>query len=366
MKIYLVGGAVRDQLLGLKPKERDWVVVGGDPQSLLDQGYQPVGKDFPVFLHPKSHEEYALARTERKTGPGYRGFDFYAAPDVTLEQDLIRRDLTINAIAQDEDGTLVDPYDGLADIQSKTLRHVSEAFAEDPLRVLRAARFAAKFRGFMVHSNTLRLMRQLVDSNELDTLAGERVWVETQKALVCPQPIRYFEVLNECGALASLLPDLSIIQTYQAALMRATIQTDRSDIRYAAILGNLDETAAGRISTQLSAPNNFSKLAELTARYQTQFTKALTLDAPSLGKLFQSLDVLRRPERFQDWCLVNQCLTEDQALAARLSAHLNKAATAYSKADISSALDQNLTGAELGAAIQSARIHAIHNKTKNT
>lgn len=213
MKVYLVGGAVRDQLLNLAIADRDWVIVGADPQTLLKQGYQQVGKDFPVFLHPKTQEEYALARTERKIGSGYTGFDCYAAPDVTIEQDLQRRDLTVNAIAQAEDGSLVDPYHGVDDLNQRILRHVSDAFTEDPLRVLRVARFAARYHwlGFTVAPETLQLMQQIAESGELTELTAERVWTETEKALNSRSPQVYFDILRQCGALAVLFPEIDYL-----------------------------------------------------------------------------------------------------------------------------------------------------------
>ena len=214
MKIYLVGGAVRDELLGLTVHERDWVVVGAQPQELLDLGYKPVGKDFPVFLHPQTNEEYALARTERKTGPGYRGFDTRFSPDVTLEQDLERRDLTINAIAKDvETNTLIDPFGGERDLRERTLRHVSKAFIEDPVRVLRAARFAARFAplGFTVAPETMQLMREIAARGELEALVSERVWQEMHKALQMPAPWKFFEVLREANALPIIFPEIEAL-----------------------------------------------------------------------------------------------------------------------------------------------------------
>jgi tRNA nucleotidyltransferase (CCA-adding enzyme) len=208
MKIFTVGGAVRDELLGLPVQDRDYVVVGASPDEMLAKGFRPVGKDFPVFLHPKNHEEYALARTERKTGPGYTGFAFHAAPEVTLEEDLARRDLTINAIARGEEGSLIDPYQGVADIAARVLRHVGPAFVEDPVRILRVARFAARFTDFSVAPETLVLMREMVANGEVDHLVAERVWQEFAKGLMEARPSRMFDVLRECGALARLLPEL--------------------------------------------------------------------------------------------------------------------------------------------------------------
>jgi tRNA nucleotidyltransferase (CCA-adding enzyme) len=211
MRIYIVGGAVRDELLGRPSADRDYVVVGATPQAMQAAGYRPVGKDFPVFLHPKTHEEYALARTERKSGHGYHGFTFHAAPDVTLEEDLARRDLTINAMAQGADGELIDPYCGQRDLQAKILRHVGPAFAEDPVRILRIARFAARFSDFSVAPETLALMRGMVASGEVDHLVAERVWQELAKGLMEDKPSRLFEVLRDCGALARLLPEVDAL-----------------------------------------------------------------------------------------------------------------------------------------------------------
>jgi len=211
MKIYAVGGAVRDELLGLPVTDRDWVVVGATPQDMLDRGFVAVGRDFPVFLHPQTHEEYALARTERKTAPGYTGFAFHAAPGVTLEEDLVRRDLTINAMAKDEAGAIVDPHGGRADLAARLLRHVSPAFAEDPVRILRVARFAARFADFSVAAETMELMRGMAAAGEVDALVSERVWQELARGLMEARPSRMFEVLRECGALARLLPELDAL-----------------------------------------------------------------------------------------------------------------------------------------------------------
>ena len=208
MKVYVVGGAVRDELLNLPVQDRDWVVVGATPEEMLAAGFRPVGKDFPVFLHPRTQEEYALARTERKTAPGYAGFAFHAAPDVTLEEDLARRDLTINAMARGDDGVLVDPYGGQADLSARVFRHVGPAFVEDPVRILRLARFAARFTEFTVAPETMALMREMVGNGEVDALVPERVWQELSRGLMETQPSRMFDVLRECGALKRLLPEL--------------------------------------------------------------------------------------------------------------------------------------------------------------
>ncbi|MGD8514376.1 MAG: multifunctional CCA addition/repair protein, partial [Granulosicoccaceae bacterium] len=228
MKIYLVGGAVRDKLLGITPQERDWVVVGATPDDMLARGFRPVGKDFPVFLHPQSHEEYALARTERKTAPGYTGFAFHASPEVTLEQDLLRRDLTINAMAMDDDGSIIDPFGGQADLEAGLLRHVSPAFVEDPVRILRVARFAARFGkwGFKVAHGTNALMRSMVENGEIDALVPERVWKEFERALGEDMPTAFFKVLRGCGALARLFPEIDALYGVpQPAIHHAEIDT---------------------------------------------------------------------------------------------------------------------------------------------
>ena len=245
MKTYVVGGAVRDELLGLPVKDRDHVVVGATPEEMVTLGYKPVGKDFPVFLHPETHEEYALARTERKSGRGYKGFTVYAAPDVTLEDDLRRRDLTINAIAKAEDGTLIDPFNGEKDLQNRVLRHVSDAFAEDPVRILRVARFAARF-GFSVHETTAALMRKMVESGETDYLVPERVWQEFSKGLMEERPERMFEVLEACGLRERLLPELET----QPELMSGPLA-----VRFALLAWSLAEDEVETLCRRLRVPN---------------------------------------------------------------------------------------------------------------
>ncbi|UFH68083.1 multifunctional CCA addition/repair protein [Morganella morganii] len=317
MDIYLVGGAVRDALLGLPVSDRDWVVVGATPDIMLKCGYQQVGRDFPVFLHPGTREEYALARTERKTGAGYTGFACYSAPDVTLEDDLQRRDLTINAMAQSADGTLYDPYHGADDLKNRILRHVSEAFTEDPLRVLRVARFAARFapQGFVIAPETLELMSAITQQGELAHLTAERVWKETEKALSSPCPDIYFSVLRRCGALAVLFPELETLfcatdgQTgydiLTAALLRRTVLlTNSTDIRFAALCLYLSchSTGEGRsaiqqLSERLRVPNPARDLALLaTCHYRTVHDIG-QLTADDIIALFDSLDAWRKPER---------------------------------------------------------------------
>lgn len=317
MDIYLVGGAVRDALLGLPVSDRDWVVVGATPDIMLERGYQQVGRDFPVFLHPGTREEYALARTERKTGAGYTGFACYSAPDVTLEDDLQRRDLTINAMAQSADGTLYDPYHGADDLKNRILRHVSEAFTEDPLRVLRVARFAARFapQGFVIAPETLELMSAITQQGELAHLTAERVWKETEKALSSACPDIYFSVLRRCGALTVLFPELETLfcatdgQTgydiLTAGLLRRTVfLTNSTDIRFAALCLYLSCHSTGegtsaiqQLSERLRVPNPARELALLaTCHYRTVHDIG-QLTADDIIALFDSLDAWRKPER---------------------------------------------------------------------
>ena len=342
MKTYIVGGAVRDELLGRANADRDYVVVGASPQDLLNQGFRPVGKDFPVFLHPETQEEYALARTERKTGPGYHGFSFHAAPDVTLEEDLARRDLTINAMARAADGTLVDPFHGQRDISARILRHVGPAFAEDPVRILRLARFAARFADFSVAPETLALMRDMVASGEVDHLVAERVWQELAKGLMEAQPSRMFGVLRECGALASLLPEVdALFGVAQRADYHPEIDTgvhtlmviDEAarhafalPVRFAALTHDLGkattpadilprhhghEARSVKLATvlceRLRVPNDCRDLALLTARYHGDIHRAAELRPATLVTLLERTDALRRPERFSQLLQACQC-----------------------------------------------------------
>ncbi|RUT66884.1 multifunctional CCA tRNA nucleotidyl transferase/2'3'-cyclic phosphodiesterase/2'nucleotidase/phosphatase [Morganella morganii] len=317
MDIYLVGGAVRDALLGLPVSDRDWVVVGATPDMMLARGYQQVGRDFPVFLHPDTREEYALARTERKTGAGYTGFVCYSAPDVTLEDDLQRRDLTINAIAQSADGILHDPYHGTDDLKNRILRHVSAAFTEDPLRVLRVARFAARFapQGFVIAPETFELMSAITQQGELAHLTAERVWKETEKALNSPRPDIYFSVLRNCGALAALFPELETLfcttdgQTgydiLTASLLRRTVLlTDSTDIHFAALCLYLSchstwegTTAIQSLAERLRVPNPARDLALLATRHYRTVHDINNLTADNIIALLDSLDAWRKPER---------------------------------------------------------------------
>ncbi|HEV8076962.1 MAG TPA: multifunctional CCA tRNA nucleotidyl transferase/2'3'-cyclic phosphodiesterase/2'nucleotidase/phosphatase, partial [Marinobacter sp.] len=290
MDIYLVGGAVRDQLLGLPVKDRDWVVVGATPEAMLAQGFRQVGADFPVFLHPKTHEEYALARTERKQGHGYHGFTVYSAPDVTLEEDLKRRDLTINAMAQAKDGNIIDPFGGQQDLQNRLLRHVSDAFAEDPLRILRTARFAARFasQGFSVHPHTLHLMQAMTDAGEVGHLVPERVWQELQRALHETSPVTFFEVLLSCGALPVLLPELAEPPVRLQALnalqqLHQNVPDANTAQRIAALLLPLSSAQANNRTVLLKAPKACQELATLACTLA--YTLARTLRcSPSMSR----------------------------------------------------------------------------------
>lgn len=340
MKIYRVGGAVRDRMLGLPVKDTDWVVVGATVQQMLDEGYQQVGRDFPVFLHPKTKQEHALARTERKSGRGYTGFIVNASPEVTLEEDLMRRDLTINAMAENEQGELVDPYHGQRDIAERVLRHVSDAFAEDPLRVLRVARFAARFShlGFKVADETMVLMRKLVDDGEMQHLVPERVWQEMQLALATPHPEVFFEVLRECGALPVLLPELAAlfgvpqpeffhpeIDTgvhVMMVLQQAALLSKDVVVRFAAMVHDLGKGTTPReiwpshtgheergtalieqVCERLRVPNDCRELGILVSRHHTRCHKAMKHQSNDLVLTLEHCDALRRPERFEQFLL---------------------------------------------------------------
>jgi tRNA nucleotidyltransferase (CCA-adding enzyme) len=333
MKIYCVGGAIRDELLGLSVKDRDWVVVGATPEGLLAEGYKPVGKDFPVFLHPKTREEYALARTERKTAPGYAGFVFHTDTSVTLEEDLARRDLTINAIARSEDGALIDPYGGRRDLAARLFRHVSPAFAEDPVRILRLARFAARFADFSVAPETLELMRAMVANGEVDALVPERVWQEIARGLMEVRPSRMIEVLRDCGALARLLPELDCLfgvpqppqyhpevdtGVHQLLVIDQAAATHQPlPVRFACLLHDLgkgvtpahvlphhygheaaSEGLARQVGERLKSPADCRELAVMVAREHGIVHQGLVLRPETVVKLIERCDGLRRPERF--------------------------------------------------------------------
>jgi tRNA nucleotidyltransferase (CCA-adding enzyme) len=296
VKAYIVGGAVRDELLGLPLKDRDHVVVGATPEEMVRQGYRPVGKDFPVFLHPGTQEEYALARTERKSGRGYKGFTVHAAPDVTLEEDLRRRDLTINAMAKAEDGSLIDPFHGKQDLEEGVLRHVSEAFAEDPVRILRLARFAARF-GFKVHEKTMQLMREMVASGETDHLVPERVWQEFSKGLAEKHPERMFEVLEACGFLKKFLPELTIEKKH---LQKAAEAKAPLPVRFALLAWPLKEAEVEALCERLRAPNDARDLALLGCRNRERLRGAPGASPAALLELLKAADAFRRSERFAE------------------------------------------------------------------
>ena len=336
MKIYVVGGAVRDELLGLPVQDRDYVVVGATPEEMIDLGYKPVGRDFPVFLHPDTHEEHALARTERKTGRGYHGFEFHADPEVTLEEDLARRDLTINAMAQDEDGTLFDPFNGAEDLNAGILRHVSPAFAEDPVRILRLARFAARF-GFDIAPETHELMREMVKAGEVDALVPERVWQELARGLMEERPSRMLEVLHESGALARIAPELGALfedaSQAQSALdvLDAAAEGGASlEVRFAALARALDPYAVEALADRLKVPASVRDLALLASRHGNAVLDAEALDAEAILELLNTVDAWRRPERFQD--LLRAASAGEQG-AERALARLERARAAAAAID---------------------------------
>ena len=402
MKTYLVGGAVRDALMGHAGSDRDWVVVGGTPEALVAQGYQPVGRDFPVFLHPNTHEEYALARTERKTARGYHGFAVHAAPDVTLEEDLARRDLTINAIAQDEDGQRTDPYGGERDIAAKVLRHVTDAFREDPVRILRVARFSARFPDFTVAPETMTLMREMVAEGEVDALVRERVWQELSRGLMGAKPSRMLQVLRECGALQRLLPEVDkLYGVPQRAEYHPEIDTgihlemvlDASarmnaplDVRFACLCHDLgkgttpadvlprhigheqrSEKLTRALCTRWRVPVECKELAELVAREHGNIHQSLNFGAEAVLRLLVRGDALRRPERFLLALQACECDArgrlgkegEAYAQGPRL-ALLLKAAQSVDSASISAqALSEGLKGQDIGKRLEHAREAAI-------
>jgi tRNA nucleotidyltransferase (CCA-adding enzyme) len=311
LKIYAVGGSVRDELLRIAVKDRDYVVVGATPQQMIDAGYKAVGADFPVFLHPQTQEEYALARTERKTGPGYTGFAFHTSADVTLVDDLQRRDLTINAMAKDDDGTLIDPYDGAKDLAAKLLRHVSDAFAEDPVRILRVARFAARFAslGFRVADETMTLMHAMVESGEVDHLVAERVWQELARGLMEATPSAMFAVLRDCGALTRILPEMERDKNASMPLLDfAATESLNLAIRFAVLVHRLGDANVRTLSERIRAPADCRDLAITVARWHAEAHHARALDAEKLLSLFDGTDALRRLERFHEFLDACRCI----------------------------------------------------------
>ena len=400
MQIYKVGGAVRDRLLGRTVSEVDWVVVGASAEQMLELGYRPVGADFPVFLHPQTGEEYALARTERKSGRGYGGFTFHASPDVTLEQDLIRRDLTVNAMAEDDQGNLIDPNNGQQDLEARILRHVSPAFAEDPLRVLRVARLAARYAplGFSVAPETLMLMRQLAESGELAHLTAERSWKEISRALMEPRPDVFVQVLRDCGALAALLPevdDLFGVPQPQAhhpeidtgvhvlSVLRQCAEHDQPlNVRWASLLHDVGKGLTPEdewprhiaheqkglrliqaINERCKAPRDCAELAMLVGEFHTHGHRALELRPSTLLELLQRFDVFRRPQRFAEF--VAACEMDARGrlgLEQReypQGAYLLGAAEAARQVPVKPLLEKGFKGAELGEALNRERLKAL-------
>ena len=400
MKTYLVGGAVRDELLDYPHKEKDWVVVGATPEEMLAAGFQQVGKDFPVFLHPETKEEYALARTERKTSPGYKGFDVHATPEVTLEQDLLRRDLTINALAKDEAGEIIDPFNGLQDIHDRILRHVSPAFAEDPVRILRVARFAARYLhlGFIVADETMQLMKQMVEDGEVDALVPERVWQEMEKALGERSPSRFIEVLRDCGALERILPELDRlfgvpqpeehhpevdtgIHTLMV-LQQACRLSDDTVVRFAALMHDLgkgvtpesewphhiEHEARGAdivldVCKRLRIPNEYRDLAELTARFHLHYHRALELKPSTVVKTLEQLDAFRKPQRFEKFLLASEADArgrpghEDSTFPQ--GAYFRMAFEQAQKVDIKSLVEQGYSNRVLADKIREERTRRV-------
>lgn len=400
MQIYKVGGAVRDRLLGLPVSDIDWVVVGSSAEAMLANGFRPVGEDFPVFLHPQSGEEYALARTERKSGKGYGGFTFHASPDVTLEDDLIRRDLTVNAMAEDDHGQIIDPYGGQRDLEARVLRHVSPAFAEDPLRVLRVARFAARYAplGFSVAPETLSLMRELAESGELEALTAERGWKEISRALLEPRPDVFIQVLRDCGALAELLPEVdALFGVPQTAthhpevdtgahllmvLQQCALHQQPLTVRWACLLHDLGKGTTPQaewprhiahetrglklirtVNERYKAPKDCQELALLVGEYHTHGHRALELRASTLFELLQRFDVYRRPQRFEEF--IAAC---EMDARGRLgfetreypqADYLRGAMQAAREVAVQPLLDKGLQGAELGKALNQARMKAL-------
>jgi tRNA nucleotidyltransferase (CCA-adding enzyme) len=400
MEVYLVGGAVRDELLGLPVRERDWCVVGATPDTLIGLGYRQVGKDFPVFLHPQSGEEYALARTERKTGTGYHGFSFETSPTVSIEEDLGRRDLTINAIARDLDGRIIDPYNGVADIHARQLRHISDAFAEDPVRVLRVARFAARFAGlgFQVANETLQKMRDMVGAGEVHELVPDRVWKETQSALSGGSPQVFFSVLRDCGALKVVFPEVdALFGIPQPAkwhpeidcgvhammvLEQASQLSDSPEVRFAALVHDLGKATTPKahlpkhpghekrsvrlvnaLSNRMPVPVAYRELGVLVAEFHAHCHRAFELRPTTILRVLQRLDAFRRPDRFEKFLLAceadargrtgyeNNPYPQAQYLRGAI-----EAALAVSGADYAS---KELSGGEIGELVSKARLAAL-------
>jgi tRNA nucleotidyltransferase (CCA-adding enzyme) len=403
VKAYVVGGAVRDRLLGLPVNDHDWVVVGSTPEAMVEAGYKPVGRDFPVFLHPETHEEYALARTERKSGRGYHGFQFQAAPDVTIEEDLARRDLTINAIAEDPDtGVLIDPYGGQRDLQARVLRHVSDAFADDPVRLLRLARLAARYPDFEIAPETLGLCARMVEAGEVDALVAERVWQELSRGLMEPRPDRMLEVLRGCGALARLLPEVDRLWgvpqpeahhpevdtgVHLLMVLRMAAQLEAPlPVRFACLCHDLGKgttaedvlprhlghearsvALAEAVCERWRVPADCRALAVVTAREHGNIHRSAGLNAKSLVRLFERCDAWRRPARFAQLLLACECDARGRLgleetpyePRPRLWAALTTARAVDTAAVAAAAVAERHTGPAIGVAIAQARAQAI-------
>ena len=398
MQVFCVGGAVRDELLGLIVKDRDFVVVGSTPDQMEYLNFKPVGKDFPVFLHPKTHEEYALARTERKTGKGYKGFQIHADPSVTLEQDLARRDLTINAIAKDENDHLIDPYGGLDDLKLKIFRHVSPAFSEDPVRILRTARFAARFTEFSIAPETLELMRDMVKNGEVDALVPERVWQEIAKGLMEQKPSRMFEVLRECGALQKIMPELDILwgvpqpEIYHPEIDTglhimmvidyAAKQEFSLPIRFAALTHDLGKGTTPKdilprhtghevrgvdllkeVSRRLRVPNDCKELAQIVAKFHGKVHQVSKMQPETVLQFLMDTDAIRQPQRFQEFLLACECdsrgrisFEESECLESQLLMRLLKAVLAV---DAGAVAKTHTEPEAIKQAVFDARLEAI-------
>ncbi len=357
MQVYLVGGAVRNQLLGLPITEHDWVVVGSTPEEMTTEGFQPVGKNFPVFLHPKTHEEYALARTERKTGKGYKGFTFHTSPYITLEEDLKRRDLTINAIAKSAGGKLIDPYGGQQDIEDKIFRHVSEAFQEDPVRILRVARFAAMLPQFTIHPDTLDLMKHMVEAGEASALVSERVWQEFYRALKSETPIRFFEVLEQCNALRILFPNIATNNQGLKKLPHATKITTDAVARYAIIVHDLAESHLLMLSKKYRVPNEMQAMASLVNRFYPQYAQTLNANPEELLKFVLNADGLRRPERFKQF--LNTCGILYDGNSEKINDYMTAIVKAVQSVNAAELIKEKLTGPAFAQEIKKRRLSAI-------
>lgn len=400
MDVYLVGGAVRDEALGIEPRERDWCVVGATPEELKSLGYRQVGRDFPVFLHPESGEEYALARTERKTGPGYRGFEFRASPDVTIEQDLARRDLTVNAMARDVSGRLLDPFDGMHDLETRVLRHVSDAFVEDPVRILRTAKFAARFseRGFTVAPETIALMRRMVENGEADALVPHRVWKETEEALAGPAPQTFFLALRQCGALAAVFPEIdSLFGVPQPerwhpeidcgvhtmmVVEQATKLSPAIDVRFAALVHDLGKATTRTadlpshpgherrsvrlirgMAERFPVPVACRELALRVAEFHGHCHKAFELRASTILRMLERIDAFRRPERFRKFLLACEADArgrtgfEDRPYPQ--AEYLQGALEAAAAVTAREVATEDMSGPHIGEALRRKRLQAI-------